>query len=220
MELYHIHLIGNHDRLYKEHSEFTIDKDKFNNRIYNRIYNSNATVDINKYKELVEYLNKLLTSVGMPTFDKRINLGEIIELVLKTGTDQENLVKILEDAKKIILADGINLREQAMEEYRKENCISLPSRLHSLFACGEEGLDFWSQHIIDNDVDVFKIKVYDEPFLSNEALLPSDILNYGEKVESSYNYFHPQKEDLNPLTDEYLVQGKVKILEKVMEVRN
>ena len=54
------------------------------------------------------------------------------------------------------------------------------------------------------------------PFISNEVLLPSEALSYGDKINASYKYFHPKEKDLNPLTNEYLVQGKVKVLERVM----
>ena len=220
MELYHLHLKGNYDRLYKEHSEFEIDKDKFNNRIYNRIYVMNATVDTNKYKPLVDVFNGCLKEIGAPTFDKRVNLGELVGFIMMQGATNEELVSILKDAKTMILTEGINIREMAMEEYRKENCINLPSRLHSLYACSEEGIEFWSNQIRDNDVDVYRIDVFDEPFLSNEILLPNEGLCYGDKVKASHNYFNPKKKDLNPITNEYLVQGKVKIKEKVLEIKN
>lgn len=216
MELYHIHLLGNHDRLYEENSEFEVDKNKFNNRIYDRIYNMNSTVSVRKYSNMVDYLNYLLKMHGMGIFNDRINLGEIIELVLHEGASVGEIRDILEDAKKIILDEGINLREMAMEEYRKENCNNIPSRMHSLFACSGEGLPFWIEQINDGEVNVFRIDVFDEPFISNEVLLPSETLSYGDKINASYKYFHPNEQDLNTLTNEYLVQGKVKVLERVM----
>lgn len=219
MELYHLHLLGNHDRLYKEKSEFVVDKDKFNNRIYDRIYNMNSTVEISKYQRLVNILNNLCMQNGMPPFNDRISLGEIIEMILRIESTDKELLSVLMDAKDIIFAESINMREMAMEEYRKENCINLPSRLHSLYACSEEGLDFWVSRIFDTDVDIYRIEVYDEPFLSNEQLLPSESLPYGEKIKQSYKYFHPKNKDLIPVTNEYLIQGKVKILEKVGETR-
>ena len=220
MELYHIHLLGNHDRLYKEKKEFIVDKDKFNNRIYNRIYNMNSTVSSTDYKEMVDYINYCCLLNNMPLFEDRINLGELIALILGQGASQQDLRKILTDARDIILAQGINMREMAMEEYRKRNCNDLPSRMHSLFACSKEGLDFWSDQIRDNDAEVFRIEVFDEPFVSNEGLLPSEKLNYGDKITASYDYFHPKESDLNPLNNEYLVQGKVRVLEKAYEIRN
>ena len=220
MELYHLHLKGNHDRLYKEKSEFIIDKDKYNNRMYDRIYNMNATVDVARYKQMVDRFNYFLQQIGMPPFEKGINLGELIGFLSLQGASEEEFINILEDARKMITAEGINIREMAMEEYRRENCVNLPSRLHSLYACSEEGIDFWTTQIRDNDVDIYRIDVFDEPFLSNEALLPAEELCYGDKVKASYKYFKPKKKDLNPITNEYLVQGKVKVLEKVREIKN
>ena len=219
MELYHIHLLGNHDRLYKEKSEFVIDRNKFNNRLYNRIYNMTANVDTDRYSRIMIIINTLLRSNGFQPFEEKVNLGEIISFISNQGCEQEELFNILEDAKKIALDEGINLREMAMEEYRKNNCDNLPSRLHSLFACTEEGVNFWMNHIRDNSSDIYRIDVYDEPFVSNEVLLPSEKLSYGDKIDASYKYFHPTKKDLNGVTDEYLVQGKVKIIEKVGSIR-
>ena len=58
MELYHIHLLGNHDNLYKANKEFNINKNSFNNRLYDRVMNHNFGVSSDKYPEAVEALNK------------------------------------------------------------------------------------------------------------------------------------------------------------------
>ena len=220
MELYHLHLLGNHDYLYKPNKEFTIDPDKFNNRIYKRIYDMNSTVKSSDFKDIVDELNHLLYIYGMGGFGDRINPGEIIEYVLKRGCSQEELINLLKASKEIILSEGINLRETAMEEYRRINTPNIPSRLHSLFACSEEGINFWLSQIRDNDLDIYRLDVMEEPFVSNESLLPYEELSYGDKVKASYNYFHPKKKDLDDSTNEYLVQGKLRILEKVGEVRS
>ena len=220
MELYHLHLLGNHDNLYKPNKEFTIDPDKFNNRIYKRIYDMNSTVKSSDFKDIVDELNHLLSIYGMGGFGDRINPGEIIEYVLKRGCSQEELINLLKASKEIILSEGINLRETAMEEYRRINTPNIPSRLHSLFACSEEGINFWLSQIRDNDLDIYRLDVMEEPFVSNESLLPYEELSYGDKVKASYNYFHPKKKDLDDSTNEYLVQGKLRILEKVGEVRS
>ncbi len=220
MELYHLHLLGNHDYLYEPNKEFTIDPDKFNNRIYKRIYDMNTTVNSSDFKDIVDELNHLLSIYGMGGFGDRINPGELIEYVLKRGCSQEELINLLKASKEIILSEGINLRETAMEEYRRINTPNIPSRLHSLFACSEEGINFWLSQIRDNDLDIYRLDVMEEPFVSNESLLPYEELSYGDKVKASYNYFHPKKKDLNDKTNEYLVQGKLRILEKVGEVRN
>lgn len=220
MELYHLHLKGNYDRMYKKNSEFIIDKNKFNNRLYNQIYNMNATVDASRYQQMIEQFNCYLSNAGLPQLPNKVNLGEFLGFALLYGASNKEWINMLTDAKKIILAEGMNIREMAMEEYRKENCDNIPSRLHSLYACSEEGIDFWKTKIRDNDVDVYRIDVLDEPFVSNEILLPAESLCYGDKKKASYKYFNPKKKDLNPATNEYLVQGKVKILEKVTEFKN
>ena len=233
MELYHIHILGNHDRLYKVNSEFTIDKNTYNNRIYTRVNNLTPTVDVDRYPELVNYLNELVLRAGMSPYETKINIGELIDLFLglyiseKDNTKLDNnlpeganidLVKILKDASRATLEESTIIREIAMEEYRKENCVSLPSRMHSLFACDEEGLDYWGKFVfdVDKNTQVFRIEAMNEPFVSNESLLPAEVLSYGDKIKESYKYFHPKAKDLNPRTNEYLVQGKIKIKERLM----
>lgn len=219
MELYHLHLLGNYDRLYKPNSEFTIDKDKYNNRMYKRIYDMTTTIDINNYERMVNIINNLCAINGFQQFEKAINLGELLAMAKNGDANKEEISKLIVDAEKIINSYAINTREMAMEEYRKNNCNELPSRLHSLFACSKDGVEFWMPRIISAPTDIYRIEVYDEPFVSNEYLLPHESLTYGEKIKASYKYFHPKEKDLNGVTDEYLVQGKVKILEKVAEVR-
>ena len=63
-----------------------------------------------------------------------------------------------------------------MEEYRRNNCPELPSRLHSLFACSEEGIDYWQPKIVSHEAQIFRIDTYEEPFVSNETLLPYESL--------------------------------------------
>lgn len=220
MELYHLHLLGNHDNLYKPNKEFIVDPEKFNNRIYRRIYDMNATVETSDYKLIVNEINTVLAKYGIGGFDDRINPGEILEYVLQFGCPDVEFINLLKQIKDILLAQGINMREMAMEEYRRNNCPTLPSRQHSLFACSEEGINFWLSQIRDNSLEVFSIDVDEEPFVSNESLLPYDVLSYGEKIKASYSYFHPKKKDLVDETNEYLVQGRVRIKEKICEVIN
>ena len=219
MELYHLHLLGNYDRLYKPNAEFKIDKDKYNNRLYKRIYDLTATVDVNEYKRMVEVINRMCMLIGMQTIENRINISELVAMAKTGDVNHNELTKLLSDVEKLTCSYAINIRELAMEEYRKNNCQELPSRLHSLYACSEEGVEFWKRKIIDGAVDIYRIEAFDDVFVSNESLLPEESIPYGEKISASYKYFHPKKKDLDEVTNEYLVQGKIKILEKVDEVR-
>ena len=221
MDLYHLHLLGVKDRLYKPNSELIVDPKKFNNRLYDRIYNSSVCVSGDVYKLYIQEINELLHNKSHMTLGDTVNLGEIINYLLyKRGFIKDELIRILQDAQSMLLAAGTNYRELAMEEYRKENCPDKPSRLHSLYGCTEEGTYFWINNIFDGDLDIYRIEPLEEPFVSNEALLPYEGLSFGDKVKASYKYFHPSKKDLDGFTDEYLIQGKVKILEKVGEVRS
>ena len=220
MELFHIHLLGNKDRMYKPNGEIIVDPDKFNNRLFNRIYDANTCVSGDMYDSIINEINYLLHVQHGLTLGDKVNMGEIINYALyQRGLSQEELVKVLQDTSDILLKTGTNYREMAMEEFRKNNCPEKPSRLHSLFACNEAGVNFWVQQIHDGNSDIYRIDVDNEPFVSNEELLPAESLSYGNKIQASYKYFHPRNKDLNGVTDEYLVQGRVKLLEKVGEVR-
>lgn len=219
MELFHLHLKGMNDNKYKEGSILDINPNKFNNRLYTRIYTSNVTVSCNDYRAIVDVINRYAIAAGLGYFDDRMNIGEIFDYALRRQITPEELYKLLTDARDIILPMGTNLREMAMEEYRRDNCPDKPSRLHSLYACSEEGLSYWSKRIYDGVTDVLRIEVEDNPFVSNEKLLPDEGLDYSNKIINSYKYFNPKSKDLDPTSNEYLIQGKVRILEKVDEIR-
>ena len=218
MELYHIHLMGNYDDLYKEGSELFIDKNLFDNRLYNKISNMNPSVRTDEYQIFSPQMLLLQQN------RQEINLGNITDLILEnmeewTKEDLYNysssIKQILRNAKTIMLEEEINIREMALEEYRKNNCPLNPSRLHSMFACSKEGLDYWLSKINNEEIQVFRIFTYEMPFVSNENLLPNENTSYGDKLKLAYRYFYPKKEQLNPETNEYLVQGRVKIRERI-----
>lgn len=220
MELFHFHLLGNKDRMYRPNGEIMVDPEKFNNRLFNRIYDANVCVSGDMYDPIIKDINKALHDSAGLTLGDQVNIGEILQYALyQKGLSRDELIKVLQDTSDIMLKTGINYRELAMEEFRKNNCPDKPSRLHTLYACNEEGLRFWLGQIHDGESDIYRIDVEQEPFVTNEELLPLESLSYGNKIQASYKYFHPKKKDLNGVTDEYLVQGRVKLLEKIGEVR-
>ena len=220
MELFHLHLLGNHDSDYKENKTIIVDPKKFNNTLYKRIYDMNPTVEIKEFPSTMSKFNRLCELNGIQPFEDRVNLGEIIGFMQDKYVCPQQEIKLANKlAMEKLLQEGINLRELAMEEYRSKNCPEIYSRLHSLFACDEKSLDFWLHQIRDNELDIFRIDVEDEPFHSSENLLPDESLSYGQKIEASRQYFHPRAKDLGTFYDEYLVQGKVLIKEKIGEAR-
>lgn len=218
MELYHIHLLGNHDNMYKENTEFIINKDLYNNRLYNRVMNLNFSVQSTEFINTVSVLNNFFISNGYSQIGKEINLDMVISAYLGARTI-EDPIKMLNAAKDILFTAAMAKRELSMESYRKDNCPDKPSRMHSLYACSEEGMNYWIGALDRGNYDIYRIEALDDTFVTNEQLLPPENSSYIDSYNSSIRYFNPKNKDLNNYTNEYLVQGKVKILEKVDEIR-
>ena len=221
MELFHIHLQGVKDRIYKPGSEFIINPNNFNNRLYDKIYMANCSVKNEKYPDITGFINNYFMVNFNCVSPVAMNLGEIIGVALQANVSKQEMIRLLEDARDIIQPMGMYIREMAMEEYRIKNCPDKPSRLHSLYACDESAMNYWADRLMDGTYDVLKIDVDDNTFVSNEQFFPPDEACYGDKVLKSHRYFHPKARDIenNKKTCEYLVQGKVRVLEKVDELK-
>ena len=217
MELYHIHVLGKHDNLFKN-KEIIINKDTYNNEVYERVYNNSFKVDTRKYPNTVEAINYFNCLSGFQNLGLNENISLIISGVLNNGTLEEKL-QALRDASEILHNAAMMKRELSMEEYRRDNEPNKPSRLHSFYACDSVGLSYWVEQLRGNKAaDVYVIDSIDEPFKTNEQLMPLENTNFIESYYASKNYFNPKEKDLTGKTNEYLIQGKVKILEKVFEI--
>lgn len=218
MELYHLHLLGNHDNLYKVNKEFIVNDKVYNNRLYEKVYNTCFIVSRDRYPEIFRIIDNINEQMGFAPLENYASLSDILPLINKYNS-VEYKVKALEDSNNMLYLADFAKREKALEDYRKDHEIDKPSRLHSLFACSEEGMNYWINCFQEGDLDVYRIDTFKEPFQSNEQLLPTTLMTYKESYDASKRYFNPRQKDLNGVTDEYLVQGKVKLLEKVYEVR-
>lgn len=217
MELYHIHVLGKHDNLFKN-KEIIINKDTYNNEVYERVYNNSFAVDTRNYPNTVEAINYFNCLSGFQNLGLNENISLIISGVLNNGTLEEKL-QALRDASEILHNAAMMKRELSMEEYRRDNEPNKPSRLHSFYACDSVGLSYWVEQLRGNKAaDVYVIDSIDEPFKTNEQLMPLENTNFIESYYASKNYFNPKEKDLTGKTNEYLIQGKVKILEKVFEI--
>ena len=217
MELYHIHVLGKHDNLFKN-KEIIINKDTYNNEVYERVYNNSFKVDTRKYPNTVEAINYFNCLSGFQNLGLNENISLIISGVINNGTLEEKL-QALRDASEILHNAAMMKRELSMEEYRRDNEPNKPSRLHSFYACDSVGLSYWVDQLRGNKAaDVYVIDSIDEPFKTNEQLMPLENTNFIESYYASKNYFNPKEKDLTGKTNEYLIQGKVKILEKVFEI--
>ena len=66
------------------------------------------------------------------------------------------------------------LNEMAYETCRQRSCPTAPSRLHSLYACSEQGIAYWDRIMKPKKADVFRIQVSDDSLLTNPlTLLPT-----------------------------------------------
>ena len=195
------------------------DKDKFKNRLCNRINNFTSNIPTSKYPDLTKIYDACLEQLGYSKTNGVIKLGELLDVAVHYDIPKDLMLKLLKEATTYIRAAEINQREMALEEYRKNNTPLLPSRLHSFFACTEEGVEFWKNLINDTSADIYRIVAYNEPFISSDDLLPRETDTYEKMVNDSYRYFHPKAADLNTPRDEYLLQGPVRILEKVGEIK-
>ena len=219
MELYHIHLLNNHDKMFQEGAILNINPEVFNNRLYNRIYNSSTNVDKKRYEDITIAMNNLFRLHGFKGYNN-FPMGEILSYAYRNidSLDKATIYRLLKDASDLLLKERFNDREKALEEYRYKEHPELPSRLHSLFACREDGIEHWTSNIFDGTVDIYSIEVEEEPFLSSDLLLPDDELNYGEKIKAAQRYFEPKEKFLHTPADEYLVQGRVRLRKLVDRV--
>ena len=216
MELYHLHMIGYHDNMYKPGKEFVINSKVFNNRLYTRTYESNTNVSRDRYPAVFAVIDNINRFDGFMDLGNEASLGDILPIINMAGSTRDK-INALKDCERMLYQAEFAKRELALEDYRRDHAIDKPSRLHSLFACSEEGLNYWYSIFKEGPIDVYRIDVIDEPFQTNEQLLPTTIMSYKESYDASKRYFNPREKDLNGMTDEYLVQGRVKVLEKVLE---
>ena len=217
MELYHLHLKGCHDDKWKERKEIVV-TNKFENRLFKKVNNFNDCTSNQKLSNLSRYINMGLNYKGYESFSK-MPIYMLTDYLLNPNIDLKTQKIILEEIKNMAFQTSIFKREIAMENFRRDNNKNQPSRLHCLYATTEEGISFWQNQIIDGDLDIFRIDIMDEPFKTNEVFIPSESSTYEEMYNSSYRYWNPKFRNVPEECLEYLIQGKVKVLEKVGEIK-
>lgn len=203
MELYHIHKKNKYDKKWNVGNTLVV-SEKFENDMFRRYNNFGTTVPVD-YGDCVQYnlYHNLVISV---LNDNSISLSDL------------NLLRTL-------LAQGYNIsyyanmfkREQALEQSRLDNCPNLPSRLHSVYLADEDGKYYWNQIIDLNDesFDVYRVEATGNIFKTNEDLIPDESLSYIDAYNVSQRYWKPKFKNTSQEKNEYLVQGNIKILEKV-----
>lgn len=209
-ELFHIHLIDSNNKNHKwDVGKSIIIDESFDSTMNRRHQNFNQCIEVvdgnnSQQIQFYQYLVELFMSVK--------------DRESVSGYDFEDMKPALENAYKLSYNASFFKRETGLEDYRKDNCKQLPSRLHSIYLCDEDGLEYWLDTITYNrtkNYDIYKVLVEGNIFKTNEQLLPIEESNYGQIYQESFRYWNPKFKTVPNYTNEYLAQGKVKVLERV-----
>ena len=106
-------------------------------------------------------------------------------------------------------------RENALENFRLNKFSNLPSRLHSVYLTDEKGIDTWIEKFGNAKLTLYRVEAEGTIFKTNEQLIPDERLTYQEAYDASYRYWNPNFKKVPENTNEYLAQGKIKVLEKI-----
>lgn len=201
VELYHVHIKKNHDYAWKENKEILIPED-FKSKMMKRYNDFSTSFDVDNY--------------GKIPFDQYIK-NYLENIIYSNNIDKYELLLLLGKAHDIIYYSNMFKRETAMDNFRKDNCNKLPSRLHSIYLTDEKSLDNWIDKLTRNgeDFDLFRVEALGNIFKTSEELIPIEVNSYEQVYNDSYNYWHPNFKKVDDKSNEYLVQGKVKVLEKI-----
>ena len=204
-ELYHIHKIEGKDntgKFFKENKEIIVN-DKFKNGMLRRYNDFTTLVKLNINNQLIDLnIHDYLTGV-LYNINRGINYSK------------QDLEQILSIAYNASYYGNMFKRETALENYRKDNNLLLPSRLHTIYLTDEKGIEYWIKALGAIEYNLYRVEVTGDIFKTNEQLIPDEKLNYKGVYEKAYDYWHPNFEKVPNYTNEYLVRGKVKILEKI-----
>lgn len=188
-----------------------IDDSYFSKFIYKCIYDNGTGLKVND-NEIVPICDIIRETINENDYDKIMNL--------KNGSEDDYIKKLKEVKKLLDYSAGmlhnfsILNREYGMEDYRLQNCPNLPSRFHSLWLCNEMGLDYWKTQLKRKELELYKMSLTGNLFLTNGDFLPNFGLTREDVKEASSVYWNPPKER-DFTKDEYLFQGKAKILERI-----
>lgn len=196
--MYHYHSIGIHDEIWVPQNEFIVD-DSFESH-YCTILKVFSTSVLCGDDELDTFSNVLNYYLENDNLEK---------------CEMEFIKKLLVESRRIIKNTNIYKREMALENYRKDFCPHLPSRLNSIWVADSIQLDFWKNEL-HRDNCLFKLSLTGNLFKSSDEFIPDDHLDAIESYQASEKYWNPvfstQGEEERA---EFLFQGKVKILEKI-----
>lgn len=206
LELFHIHKSNQYDRKWETGKIITV-KENFENGMSKRQKSFTTTIEMNTTTGMIEEEYHLLAA--------RI-MSKIVNKEIITRKELQIVKYLIEKSYDVSYYANMFKREQALESCRQDKFKSLPSRLHSIFLTDEEGIGYWQEVIgkLDNYF-IYRVEVEGNIFKTNEDLIPSESLDYIDTYNKAFKYWHPKFEGTRSYANEYLAQGKIKVLEKL-----
>lgn len=105
------------------------------------------------------------------------------------------------------------IRELVYEEVRNSQFKELPSRRHCIWLCDNDSLRFWINNL-DNDYEIYKVKATGNLHKCYADTLDDENINYQILYQKAMDYWSGKCYG-NPLEKEYLLEGKIRIIEKI-----
>ena len=193
-EMFHFHKIGIKD--------------------YDWIIGNTVNIDEDFESNYSNILRSFNTNVN--TYDGYKSIDGIIDYYLNNDFGEEKLIELLKDARNIIYLTNIFKREIALEYVRKIKYESLPSRRNSVWVTDREGIDFWRTSLSrkgdGSDLKLYKVSLTGIIFMTSDYFIPDDNYLFEQCLRSSENYWNPDFRMVKNDRNEYLFQGKLKIL--------
>ncbi len=90
----------------------------------------------------------------------------------------------------------------------------MPSRYNCIYLCRIDQIEYWKKRLELQNYAIYKIEIYDEPFKSRDILLPKPHESYNSICKKTKIYWQ-YNNSKNFEDDEYLYEGKFKILDKI-----
>lgn len=180
-ELYHIHLSNDTNNKYFINNTFIVDK-SFNS-IMNQRHQS--------FSQLIRLKNNDQECLAKFTEYLQCFMQNTNGMQSLTQDDINELRQLLEIGYKLSSNADRFRREAGMEDYRVNNHIDLPSRLHSIYLCDKDGIEYWKDIISQygqKEIEIYKVLVRGTIFKTNEQLIPNEYLTYEETYNESEKY--------------------------------
>lgn len=105
------------------------------------------------------------------------------------------------------------IRELIYEEVRSSRFKELPSRRHCIWLCDIDSLGFWRNNLY-NDCEIYKVEVTGNLHECYADTLDDDNINYEILYKTAIDYWSGVCYG-NHLEKEYLLEGEIKIIEKI-----